>query len=163
MSTNPNQSDRATGRTRALRGVLLDRLQEHAPLVSRLERVATIDDGTTAIVPSPMLGKSHRTSEGDPPDVAVAVGLVTGSSDRENRQERKRLIVQIEIELRERALDAQGLAWLDELMDEASAVATAHGDGFRALGASGGTPEPIWDPERGRYVLVSRYDFESWG
>jgi hypothetical protein len=49
--------------------------------------------------------------------------VVAESSDRENRQERVRLIGQFAVEFRERALDANGVAWLDEINDEIGAIA----------------------------------------
>jgi len=158
-----NQSDRAGGRTRDLRGELLSRLRGHAPLTDRFERVAGVDDGASVIVPSPALDRSHRTTGGEPPGVALGVRVVAESSDRENRQERVRLIGQFAVEFRERALDANGVAWLDEINDEIGAIATAHTEAFRALGATGGTPDPVWDDDRDRYVTASRYDFERWG
>lgn len=161
MSTN--LSERAQGRVHDLRGNLLGRLRGHAPLTDRLEAVGSIDDGADVIVPNPLLDRRHRSQDAEPPDAALALMIVTGSSERENRQERKRLVVQADVQVREATLGRRGLAWMDEIGDEVSAVVTSHDDGWVARGADGGTPDPLWDGNINRYRLVSRYTVESWG
>lgn len=161
MSTN--QSRRAQERVRDLRGNLLRRLRDHAPLTDLLAEADGVADGSDVIVPDPMLRIDHRRDGRDPPSAALAVMIVTGSSERENRQSRVSLVVQTRLECREQVLDDRGLPWLDTTADEVAAVVTSHADGWTALGASGGTPDPLWDGETNRYNLASRFDVESWG
>lgn len=158
-----SRSRRAEGRLRDLRETLLARLRSHGPLIARLEQVETVDDGTSVIMPAPILDIQHRSGGTAPPDIALALMAVTASSIRENRQERKNHTVQTDIQIRERTLKRQGVAWLDDLHDESAAIITSHDHEWTALGATGGTPEPLWDESLNRYRSVARYDLEHWG
>lgn len=158
-----SQSRRAEGRLRDLREHALTELRTHAPLTDRLERVASIDDGADKIMPAFALDVQHREDGVEPPDAAVAISSITESSARENRQERKRHVVQADFQIRSQTLKAQGSAWHDEIRDEISAVATTQFEGWYAMGISQGTPEPLWDDDLNRYRSVTRYDIEHWG
>lgn len=158
-----SQSDRAIGRVRELRADILGRLRGHVPLTDRLEAVDGVTEGTEVIAPAPWLGMQHRSDTADPPAVALAVTVVTASSARENLQERTRMVVQTDLQIRTEALRGQGLAWHDETLDEVAAVLTAHTAGWTAQGATGGTPEPLWEDQRNRYRSVQRFDIMSWG
>jgi hypothetical protein len=141
---------------RDLRGDVLDRLRSHTALTDRLEQVDSIDDGTDVIVPSPFLGDGDQ-------DAALSVAVITGSSTRENLQERKNMTVQTELRVRSQTLKARGVVWHDELLDEVGAVLTTQVGGWTALGETGGTPEPLWDESLNKYRSVQRFDIESWG
>lgn len=156
-------SERARGRTGDLRGSVLSRLREHSPLTDLLEAAETIDNGTEVIMPASVLDIQHRTDGASPPDVALGISVVTSSSNRENRQERKNHVVQADLQLRDRALKRQGPAWIDDISDEIAAVLTAHADGWVASGVTGGTNEPLWDEDLNRYRSVQRFDIEHWG
>lgn len=158
-----SQSERANGRIRDLRDHYLDELHSHPPLVSRLEEVSSIDDGTDVIVPSSSVDIQHRSDSLEPPDAVIGLMAVTGSSNRENRQERKSHVVQTDFQVRSETMRARGPAWHDEIVDEIAAVMTSQYDGWRAMGATGGTPEPLWDDSLNRFRSVSRFDVEHWG
>lgn len=155
-------SDRASGRVRDLRGSVLSRLRGHSQLAALLERA--VDNAGDVIVPAATADMWHRDDQtADPPAVALAVSAVTGSSARENRQERKSLVIQTDLQIQAAALRQEGLPWNDEILDEVSAVLTSHAAGWTARGESGGTPEPLWDEDLNRYRSVQRFDIESWG
>lgn len=158
------QSDRAGGRVRDLRGSVLTRLRNHTALTDRLEAADGVDAGGEMIVPAFTAQRWHDDDTApDPPDVAVAVTVVTGSSARENRQERVNLTVQTSLQIRRRALAANGVAWVDEIRDELAAILTSHVDGWTAQGETGGTPEPLWDDSINRYVSAQRFDMQRFG
>jgi len=158
-----SQSDRAEGRLRDLRDNVLDKLHNHTALTDHIERAAGVDDATGVIRASPRLDMWHRSDGMEPPDVAVGIKAVTENSSRENRQERKLHVVQSDLQMREDALRTQGVAWPDDINDEIGAVLTSHDVGWTAGGATGGTPEPLWDEDLNRYRSVTRYDIEHWG
>lgn len=158
-----SQSRRAEGRIRDLREHYLAELRSHAPLVSRLEEVSSIDDGTDVIEPASSVDIQHRSDALEPPDAVVALMAVTGSSDRENLQARKNHVVQMDFQIRSETMRARGPAWLDEIVDEIAAVMTSQYDGWRALGVTGGTPEALWDDNLNRFRSVTRFDVEHWG
>jgi hypothetical protein len=154
---------RSDGRTRDLRGDLLDRLQSNAGLTSLLEDV--VADASAVIRPAFSVKKWHRDPDSrDPPDTALAVSVVTASSDRENAQERVSLTVQVEHEFRAGIAPSIGvLPWADAVADEISGELTAHRPGWTARGVTGGTSEPLWNDDRNRYVAVQRFDIERHG
>jgi len=158
-----DQSRRAEGRMRDLRGHYLDELRGHAPLTDRLEAVASIDDGADAVLPSSAVDVQHRADGAEPPDAVLAVAAITENSDRENRQERKNHTVQTDLQLRSETMRARGAPWLDEVLDEIAAVMTSHYQGWTARGATGGTPEPLWSDKIRRYRSVRRFDVMQWG
>lgn len=158
-----SQSERAEGRILDLRGHYLTALRTHTPLVTRLEEVSSIDDGTDVIVPASSIDIQHRDDALSPPDAAIAVSAVTGSSDRVNIQERKRHVVQTDFQVRSETLRSRGPAWHDEIIDEIAAVMTSQYDGWIARGETGGTPEPAWDDEINRFKSVKRFDVEHYG
>lgn len=155
-------SANAGGRVRDLRGMVLVRLRDHQPLVDLLGR-ATGADMTRVVVPAAIPSLYRRDPDSPaPPDVAIAVSVVTGSSQRENAQERVNLVAQTDVQLTPGALLENGLAWHDEVLDEVSAVLTEHEGIWRAMGESGGTPEPLWDEDVDRYRSVQRFDVQRW-
>lgn len=158
-----SQSRRANGRIRDLREHYLTELRAHTPLTTQLEAVDSIEDGTDAIMPASALDVQHRADTVEPPDAAIALMAVTGSSNRENRQARKNHVVQTDFQIRSETMRAQGPAWLDATLDEIAAVMTSHYDGWRALGVTGGTPEPLFDDSINRFRSVNRFDIEHWG
>lgn len=158
-----SQSERAEGRILDLRDHYLAELRSHTPLGIRLEEVSSIDDGTDVIVPSSSVDIQHRSDSLEPPDAVIGLMAVTGSSNRENRQERKSHVVQTDFQVRSETMRARGPAWHDEILDEIAAVMTSQYDGWRAMGATGGTPEPLWDDSLNRFRSVSRFDIEHWG
>ena len=151
-------SERAQGRQRDLRGLTLDRLRNQTDLTNLLAQV--VETPSDVIVPAFTLKRwRHDQQAPDPPDAAIAVSVVTGSSDRLNRLEEKNMVVQVELEFREGIKPDIGvLPWCDAVVDEISAVMTAHPDGWTAVGETGGTPEPLWDDARNRYVMAKRFD-----
>lgn len=164
------QSERADGRIGDLRSDVLERLRTHTELTDLLEQVDGVTDASAAELPDMVIMPAFlpslmadTTDLPDPPDVAVAVSLVTGSSARENAQERKSHTVQADSQLRPETLREQGLAWHDEVLDEISAVLTSHVGPWIAQGETGGTPEPLWDDDKNRYRSVQRFDIEHWG
>lgn len=158
-----SQSRRAEGRIRDLREHSLEELQSHTPLVTRLEEVSSIDDGTDKIVPASALDIQHRSDALEPPDAAIALSAVTGSSNRVNIQERKSHVVQTDFQVRSETMRARGPAWHDEIIDEIAAVMTSQYDGWRAMGVTGGTPEPAWDDQLNRFRSVARFDVGHYG
>lgn len=158
-----DQSDRAEGRMRDLRGHLLSKLRAHDPLTDRLELVESIGDGADVILPAFALDIQHREDNAEPPAAAIGLSSIAESSDRENKQERKRHVVQSDFQIRTETMKAQGPAWHDEVIDEISAIITTQYDGWTAIGATGGTPEPLWDGDINRYRSVQRFDIEHWG
>lgn len=157
------QSDRAEGRVRDLRGAVLARLRDHAPLTDRLELVESVTDGGDAVMPAFALDVQHRSDGVEPPDVALAVMAVTGSSDRENMQERKNHVVQTKLQLRAEAMRNRGGPWADAVLSEIAAVLTSHRDPFVARGQTGGSPDPTWNDQKRRYEMVQRFDIMHWG
>lgn len=90
----PDTSDRADGRVRELRGLTLQRLQSHDELVALLEGV--VDDATAVILPSFSMSRYRNDDTApDPPETALAVSVVTGSSSRRNLKEDVNLTVQV--------------------------------------------------------------------
>lgn len=158
-----SHSRRADGRIRALRAHYLTELRTHTPLITRLEAVESIDDGSDTIVPAFAVDIQHHPENTEPPDAVVALSAVTKSSTRENRQERKIHVVQTDVQIRSETMRRHGLAWHDALLDEIAAVLTSQYDGWTARGITGGTPEPLWDDALNRYRSVSRFDVEQWG
>lgn len=158
-----SQSRRAEGRIRDLREHYLAELRSHTPLATRLEEVSSIDDGADIIMPASALDVQHRSDNVEPPDAAIALMAVTGSSDRENRQARKNHVAQTDFQIRSESMRAQGPAWHDSVIDEIAAVMTSQYDGWRALGVTGGTPEALWDDNLNRFRSVTRFDVEHWG
>jgi len=158
--SSTNQSERADGRTRDLRGSILRRLRGHTPLTGLLADAESVTDGDGAsvIVPTPRLDVQHRADNESAPDVALAVGIVTDSSQRENHHERKNFVVQIEVQIREQPLKWQGLPWVDDIRDEVSAVLTTHTGGWIARGEGGGTVGVLWSEEIDRYRSAQRFD-----
>lgn len=159
----PTESNRAGGRVRELRGLTLQRLQNHDELVALLEGV--VDDASTVILPSFVMSRFRNDDAApDPPDTALAVSVVTGSSSRRNLKEDVNLTVQIEHEFRSGLAPVVGgdpvgvLPWHDRIGDEISAVMTTQVAGWEAEGETGGTPEPLWDDGRNRYRSVKRFD-----
>lgn len=163
-------SKRAAGRVYDLRKRTIERLQSHTPLVNLLELV--VSDATEVVVPQWRNRRWHNDNDGtvgEPPDIVVAVGVVTGSSQRENAMERKNMTVQTEVEaaydVDETLSDSgNGLApWYDRVRDEVSAVMTSHDGEWIAQGEAGGSPEPLTRPERERYAVVQRFDVQNFG
>jgi hypothetical protein len=162
MSTDPNQSDRADGRSHDLAGDVLGWLSAHEPLTDRLEYVDGIDDGTTVIMPHRTTNVRRRRASGELPGVVVAVRLPPGSSNRENRQERTFQAIRVIVEVRERAFDGLGTAWGHEVLDEIKAVLTTHHEGWLAPGLSGGQSFQ-WNDQIDREVAVVQCEIQSWG
>lgn len=158
-----SQSRRAEGRLRDLRGQYLTELRGHAPLTDLLERVDSVDDGATIILPAFSVDIQHQMDALEPPEVAIAISAITESSNRENHQERKRHVLQADFQVRSQTLRERGSAWHDEIRDEIAAVATTQYAGWYAMGISQGTPEPLWNDDLNRYQSVTRYDVEHWG
>ncbi|MFC6766015.1 hypothetical protein [Natrinema soli] len=158
-----NQSERATGRVGDLRESVIDRLRSHTELVTLLEQTDDVDDATDVINPSFRLRIQNQSDDLETPGVAIGVGVITGSSERENHHERKRLVVQTTIQLREQTFKRQGDAWLDDVRDEVSAVLTTHASPWIARGESGGTFEPLWDENINRYASVQQFDIQNFG
>lgn len=152
------RDDDAVGRVRDLSLEILDRLRTHAPLTDRLEQRGDIADGTDVIMPAFAAERWHHDDTDDPPSVGLAVKTVTGSSNRRNLMEAKDFTVQVAVELSRNAFRQQGPVWIWEVLDEIEAVVTRHTPGWVADGVTGGTPEPIWDDQRGRYRAVVRFD-----
>ena len=164
----PDTSDRADGRVRELRGLTLQRLQSHDELVALLEGV--VDDATAVILPSFSMSRYRNDDTApDPPETALAVSVVTGSSSRRNLKEDVNLTVQVEHEFRANVRPSPGgvslgvLPWHDRIADEISAVMTTQVAGWEAEGETGGTPEPLWDDDRNRYRSVKRFAIGGYG
>ena len=155
-------SERAQDRQRDLRGLTLQRLRDHTPLVDHLRDVG---EDASVIVPRFTVRKWRNDDNApDPPDAAIAVMMVTEFSDRRNRQEYVNQTVQVELEFRPGVKPSIGvLPWADAVGDEIEAVMTSHVEGWTAEGATGGTPEPLWNDERNRYVLAKRFDVSRFG
>lgn len=153
-------SERARLRKRDLRGEVLTRLGDHTPLVDHLQDVGS---GAKAVMPAFNLKQYRHDEEGpDPPDVALAVSVVTSSTERENAMERVNVTIQVELEFRKGIRPSIGvLPWTDAVMDEVEAVLTSHVPDWHAEGVTGGTPEPLWNEDRNRYVAVTRFDVQS--
>lgn len=153
-------SERARLRKRDLRGEVLTRLENHTELVNLLEDVGS---GADAIMPAFNLKRyRYDNKQPDPPDVALAVSVVTSSSERENAMERVNVTIQVELEFRKGIRPSIGvLPWTDAVLDEVEAVLTSHVPDWHAEGVTGGTPEPLWNEDRNRYVSVTRFDVQS--
>lgn len=156
-------SERAQDRQRDLRGLTLQRLKDHTELTDLLSEV--VDSPTDVIVPRFTVRKWRNDNQApDPPDAAIAVMMVTEFSDRRNRQEYVNQTVQVELEFRPGIKPSIGtLPWADAVGDEIEAVMTSHVEGWTAEGATGGTPEPLWNDERNRYVVAKRFDISRFG
>lgn len=161
---------RSSGRVYDLRRRVVERLNNHDPLVQLLEVV--VDDASDVIVPKTRNLRWYNdddTLQREPPEAALAVSVVTSSSDRENAQERKFFAVQTETELafnadKSLADENYGMTpWFDQIRDEVSAVMTAHDDGWTAQGETGGTPEPLTRQDRNRYAVVQRFNVMKFG
>lgn len=150
-----------TPRTNYFRGQALDRLQANAALTDLLEKVGSVDDGASAIVPAPYLEKQHDDPNEDPPDVAVAVSVVVSSSDRRNSQEDVNVELQTDLQVRKQTLWSLGLAWIDKIRDAVSDEMTRHEAGWHAEGETGGTQEPLWNDDINRYHVAQRFGVSS--
>lgn len=160
----PNQSDRADGRLYTIRGAALAQLRGHQPLLDLLEQSADVPagDAPTRIVAAPDLSVLHQSQSSDAPGVAIGVANVTGSSQRMNAHAEKNFVVQCGLQLREQVMKSQGVAWMDRILDEQSAVMTEHIPEWQARGTSGSTPEPVWNDKINRYQSICRYDVRRW-
>lgn len=153
------RSREGVGRVRDLSLEILDRLRGHAPLTDRLEQRNDIADGTDVIMPAYAAERWHHDDDNlNPPSVGLAVSTVTASSNRENFMEAKAFTIQVAVEFSRNAFRQQGPVWIWEVLDEIEAVVTRHTPGWVADGVTGGTPEPLWDDDRGRYRAVVRFD-----
>lgn len=153
-----SQSADAAGRLKDLRSTVLDALEGHADLTTRLEQLDTIDDGTEVIVPA-FIAKQWDEPGETPPDAFVAISAVTSSSTRINIPDEKMFTVQTVLELTKDGLLGKGIAWHDEVLDEMAAVLTRHRPNYSAQGLTGGTPEPLWDDDVRRYRSAQRFGF----
>ena len=155
---------RTGGRTADLRVRILERLRGRDSLTAELAKAPGIDDGADAIQPAYLTEREFEPGDGQPPAVRVAVSLVTESSTRDNHAEEKSMTVQAVVNIRADVLGSThdgallNIGWHDRIVDELEAELTTHDPPWRARGATGGTPEPLFDGETDRYRSPLRFD-----
>ena len=91
--------------------------------------------------------------------LSVAVTVIPGASDRDNRREEKTMIVEAEVSASDSWVESNTTLELARLLGEIADVLTTHRDGWTAEGQSGGTAEVSPDENRPRYSAVRRFDF----
>lgn len=162
----PAQSERADGRAFDSESLVLGKLRAHRPLTERLEYPDSVaeSEGASRIIPAPNLARLRQSSSDDPPAVVVAVGYVTGSTQRDNLQEQRNHTLDITFECRDSVLSHLGVSWAQDCHDEIASAATELVEGsWYQPELSGGTDGLQWNDALGRWQSIIRMQNYYWG
>lgn len=102
-----------------------------------------------------------RDPDGEPDlaPVTVAVTVIPGNSDRNNKQEDKTVVLEVEASASNAWIASNGTLELTRLAGDVADAVAVHRDGWGFEGASGGSGAVSPDPDRPRYSAVRRFDF----
>ena len=105
-------------------------------------------------------GQVRAADDDELAPVTVAVTVIPGNSDRNNKQEDKTVVLEVEVSASNAWIASRGgTLELTRLAGDVADAVAVHRDGWGFEGKSGGSGAVSSDPDRPRYSAVRRFDF----